>query len=119
MCRVLIASGWCTRGSIFIWIGNLLKYCGKSVRRDIDSSQFVLKGGIELSKIVNLMTDSTIHFLRDLIAINSVNSSLVPEAAGEKEIATAIAEKLRLYDGPSRIEVVAAAAEASILSVSV
>jgi len=41
------------------------------------------------------MTDSTIQFLRDLIAIDSVNPSLVPEAAGENEIATAIGEKLR------------------------
>src|SRR5260370_26237604 len=40
------------------------------------------------------MTNSTISFLRDLIAIDSVNPSLVPGAAGEGEIAAAIATKL-------------------------
>src|SRR3989441_1610608 len=40
------------------------------------------------------MPDSTINLLRDLIAIDSVNPSLVPGAAGEKEIAAAIAAKL-------------------------
>src|SRR5438045_3223977 len=41
------------------------------------------------------MSDSTIKFLRDLIAIDSVNPSLVPGGAGEKEIATAIAAEMR------------------------
>ena len=40
------------------------------------------------------MPDSTINLLRDLIAIDSVNPSLVPGAAGESEIANAIAAKL-------------------------
>src|SRR5437870_2929897 len=40
------------------------------------------------------MGDSTINLLRDLIAIDSVNPSLVPGAAGEKEIAATIAAKL-------------------------
>ncbi|MBI4474978.1 MAG: ArgE/DapE family deacylase [Acidobacteria bacterium] len=37
----------------------------------------------------------TIQLLRDLIAIDSVNPSLVPGGAGEKEIAQAIAKELR------------------------
>jgi acetylornithine deacetylase len=41
------------------------------------------------------MADSTINFVRDLIAIDSVNPSLVPGAAGEKQIAGLIATKLR------------------------
>src|SRR5215470_13461081 len=41
------------------------------------------------------MADSTINFLSDLIAIDSVNPSLVPGAAGEKQIADLIATKLR------------------------
>src|SRR6266571_5706349 len=44
---------------------------------------------------LSLMTDSTIQFLRDLIAINSVNPSLVSGAAGENQIGAAIANKLR------------------------
>ena len=40
------------------------------------------------------MPDSTINLLRDLISIDSVNPSLVPRAAGEGEIASAIAAKL-------------------------
>ena len=40
------------------------------------------------------MLDSTINLLRDLIAIDSVNPSLVRGAAGESEIANAIAAKL-------------------------
>jgi acetylornithine deacetylase len=40
------------------------------------------------------MGDSTINLLRDLVAIESVNPSLVPGAAGEGEIAAAIATKL-------------------------
>src|SRR3989449_4717119 len=41
------------------------------------------------------MADSTIQFLRDLIAINSVNPSLVSGAAGENQIGAAIANRLR------------------------
>src|SRR5262245_9557250 len=41
------------------------------------------------------MPDPTIHLLRDLIAIDSVNPSLVPGAAGEREIAGLIAHKLQ------------------------
>ncbi len=41
------------------------------------------------------MSDSTIDLLRDLIAIYSVNPSLVPGAAGEKEIAGLIAKKFQ------------------------
>src|SRR5947199_351492 len=44
---------------------------------------------------LSLMTDSTIQFLRDLIAINSVNPSLVSGAAGENQIGAAIANRLR------------------------
>ena len=40
------------------------------------------------------MPDSTISLLRDLIAIDSVNPSLVPGANGENEIGGAIATKL-------------------------
>src|SRR6185295_2402266 len=38
--------------------------------------------------------DPTIKFLSDLIAIDSVNPSLVPGGAGEKEIASVVAEKM-------------------------
>ena len=41
------------------------------------------------------MAESTINLLRDLIAIDSVNPSLVPGARGEKEIADFIANTLR------------------------
>ncbi|MDE3156068.1 MAG: M20/M25/M40 family metallo-hydrolase, partial [Acidobacteriota bacterium] len=41
------------------------------------------------------MPDSTIQLLRDLVAIDSVNPSLVPGAAGEQAIAEAIAAALR------------------------
>jgi acetylornithine deacetylase len=41
------------------------------------------------------MSDSTIQLLRELIAIDSVNPSLVPGAAGEKDVANAIATKLQ------------------------
>src|SRR5947208_14145883 len=44
---------------------------------------------------LSLMADSTIQFLRDLIAINSVNPSLVSGAAGENQIGAAIANRLR------------------------
>ena len=39
--------------------------------------------------------DPAIHLLRDLVAIDSVNPSLVPGAAGEAQIASAIATHLR------------------------
>lgn len=41
------------------------------------------------------MTDPVISLLRDLVAIDSVNPSLVPGAAGEAQIADAIAAHLR------------------------
>jgi acetylornithine deacetylase len=44
---------------------------------------------------VQLMSDPTITLLRDLIAVDSVNPSLVPGAAGEKEIAGLIVQKLQ------------------------
>jgi len=40
------------------------------------------------------MLDSTITLLRDLIAIDSVNPSLVPGGAGEGEIAPAVASEM-------------------------
>jgi len=39
--------------------------------------------------------DDTIRFLRDLVAINSVNPTLVPGAPGEAEIAGAVAAEMR------------------------
>lgn len=41
------------------------------------------------------MTDPTIKLLRDLIAIDSVNPSLVPGGAGEREIASFVASEMR------------------------
>ena len=41
------------------------------------------------------MSDATINLLRDLIAIDSVNPSLAPDAAGEKQVAELIAARLR------------------------
>ena len=41
------------------------------------------------------MTESTIQLLRDLIAIDSVNPSLVPGGAGENEISVAVSEVMR------------------------
>lgn len=41
------------------------------------------------------MLDPTIKLLCNLVAINSVNPSLVPGGAGEKEIATAVAAEMR------------------------
>lgn len=41
------------------------------------------------------MRDETIRVLRDLIAIDSVNPSLVPGGAGEKQMAEAVASELR------------------------
>ena len=53
------------------------------------------------------MPDPTINLLRDLIAIDSVNPSLVPGAAGESEIAAAIATKLHSGGLDVRIQEVA------------
>jgi len=39
--------------------------------------------------------DPAIRLLRDLVAINSVNPTLVPGAPGEREIADAIAREMR------------------------
>ena len=41
------------------------------------------------------MTDPTIKLLRDLVAIDSVNPSLVPGGAGEREIASFVASEMR------------------------
>jgi acetylornithine deacetylase len=41
------------------------------------------------------MSDATINLLRDLIAIDSINPSLMPGAKGEEQIGQAIAAKLR------------------------
>jgi acetylornithine deacetylase len=41
------------------------------------------------------MTDPTIKLLRDLVAIDSVNPSLVPGGAGESEIASFVASEMR------------------------
>ena len=41
------------------------------------------------------MQDSTIKFLRDLIAIDSVNPSLVPGGAGEAAVAGRVADEMR------------------------
>lgn len=43
------------------------------------------------------MSDSTIQLLKDLIAIDSVNPSLVPGGAGEEAIANHIAERMRSW----------------------
>ena len=50
-----------------------------------------------------MMADSTINLLRDLIAIDSVNPSLVPGATGEGEIAAAIAT--RLHSGGMDVQI--------------
>src|SRR5688500_12716635 len=41
------------------------------------------------------MTDPAVHLLEQLVAIDSLNPSLVPGAAAESEIAIAIAEHMR------------------------
>jgi acetylornithine deacetylase len=43
------------------------------------------------------MTDPTIKLLRDLVAIDSVNPSLVPGGAGEREIASFVASEMRSF----------------------
>src|SRR3989442_12793334 len=57
---------------------------------------------------LSLMTDSTIQFLRDLIAINSLNPSLVSATAGENQIGAAIANKLRAGGVDVQLEPLAA-----------
>lgn len=52
--------------------------------------------------------DAAIRLLRDLVAIDSVNPSLVPGAAGEAAIAAAIAERLRRIGLDVEIQEVAA-----------
>jgi acetylornithine deacetylase len=47
------------------------------------------------SRVSDRPMDPDIRLLRDLVAIDSVNPSLVPGAAGESAIATAIARELR------------------------
>src|SRR5688572_402619 len=54
------------------------------------------------------MADETIQLLRDLIAIDSVNPSLVPGGAGERQIASAIADTLRAGGLDVEIQQVAA-----------
>jgi acetylornithine deacetylase/succinyl-diaminopimelate desuccinylase family protein len=51
--------------------------------------------------------DSTIRLLCDLVAINSVNPTLVPGAPGEREVATAIAAEMRRIGLEVTIEEVA------------
>ncbi|HUK90719.1 MAG TPA: ArgE/DapE family deacylase [Blastocatellia bacterium] len=43
------------------------------------------------------MPNSTISLLRDLVAIDSVNPSLVPGAAGEADIASRVAQEMRSF----------------------
>jgi len=58
---------------------------------------------VEIERLKNLntkeerriMTDPTIKLLRDLVAIDSVNPSLVPGGAGEREIARFVAAEMR------------------------
>src|SRR5436190_20602998 len=52
-------------------------------------------------------SDPAISLLRDLVAINSVNPSLVPGAAGEGEIAAAIAARLRQIGMDVEVEEIA------------
>jgi acetylornithine deacetylase len=47
------------------------------------------------------MTDPTIALLKDLVAIDSVNPSLVPGGAGESAIAERIAAELRASASPT------------------
>lgn len=51
--------------------------------------------------------DRTIQLLRDLVAIDSVNPTLVPGAAGETQIARAIADEMRAFGLDVEIEEVA------------
>src|SRR5438034_10073131 len=50
------------------------------------------------------MSDATISLLKDLIAIDSVNPSLVPDGAGESEIAQRVAVELRSIGADVRID---------------
>ncbi len=51
--------------------------------------------------------DPAIRLLRDLVAINSVNPTLVPGAPGEQEIAAAVAAAMRHFGLDVSIEIVA------------
>ncbi len=51
--------------------------------------------------------DRTIQFLRDIVAIDSINPSLVPGAAGERQIAEAIAHELRAIGADVEMQEVA------------
>ena len=51
--------------------------------------------------------DSAIRLLRDLVAINSVNPTLVPGAPGERDVANAIAAEMRRIGLDVTIEEVA------------
>ncbi len=53
------------------------------------------------------MPKDTIEFLRDLIAIDSVNPSLVPGGAGEQQIAERIADELRAVGADVHLQPVA------------
>src|SRR2546423_32510 len=51
-----------------------------------------MTGGCKLSSV-----DPAIRLLRDLVAINSVNPTLVPGAPGEAQIADAVAAEMRSF----------------------
>src|SRR5215510_3143740 len=51
--------------------------------------------------------DPAIRLLRDLVAINSVNPTLVPGAPGEREVASAVAAEMRRIGLDVTIEEVA------------
>jgi acetylornithine deacetylase len=51
--------------------------------------------------------DPAIRLLRDLVAINSVNPTLVPGAPGEQEIAAAVAAEMRRLGLEVSVETVA------------
>jgi acetylornithine deacetylase len=54
-----------------------------------------------------MMNDHVLKVLRDLIAIDSVNPSLVPGGAGESQIAEAVARELRSFSLDVKIQEVA------------
>jgi acetylornithine deacetylase len=57
----------------------------------------VLKAGLKTRNLrtVALQTDPAVQLLRDLVAIDSVNPSLVPGAAGELAVARRVADEMR------------------------
>ena len=57
---------------------------------------------------MTLQADPAIALLRDLVAIDSVNPSLVPGAAGELAVARRVAEEMRASG--LRVEILEAAA---------